>query len=59
MMPHKMENMQVSRPSHLSIEVRSFSHDTQSCLSVRHMRIILTGNFVWSGVSSAFFQYIC
>jgi len=23
-----MENMQVSRPSHLSIEVRSFSHDT-------------------------------
>jgi len=28
MVPHKMENMQVSRPSHLSIEVRSFSHDT-------------------------------
>jgi len=28
MVPHKMENMQISRPGHLSIEGRSFSHDT-------------------------------
>jgi len=28
MVPYKMENMQVSRPGHLSIEVRNFSHDT-------------------------------